>query len=283
MGARSERPAHRGRLPGRLTYIARRAYRYAPVIVDSYDVVYNRMRTDDVAFYTDLAMHARGQVLELGCGTGRILIKSAGAGATITGLDVSALMLDACRRKVAALPPEIAVRITLIEDDMTSFDLGRTFALVTIPFRAFSHLIMVEEQLACLQRVHRHLDVDGELVFDVFQPRVESLIDPHAADEVEDTPESPLPGGGTVRRTARRTAIDQTDQLIQVEFGYYVKDTNGNVERLSETFPFRYYYRYELEHLLARAGFKVAALYGWYDRSPLSGTPRDMIFVARKA
>ena len=241
------------------------------------------MRTDDVAFYADLAMHARGSVLELGCGTGRILIRSAAAGATITGLDVSPLMLDACRRKVAALPPEVAVRITLIEDDMTSFDLGRTYALVTIPFRAFSHLITVEEQRACLERVSRHLEDDGELVFDVFQPKPESLIDPHATDEVEDTPESPLPGGGTVRRTARRTAIDQIGQVIQVEFNYYIKDKDGNVERLSETFPLRYYYRYELEHLLAREGFKVAAIYGWYDKSPLNDTPRDMIFVARKA
>jgi SAM-dependent methyltransferase len=241
------------------------------------------MRTDDVAFYVDLAMHARGPVLELGCGTGRMLIPSAAAGATITGIDLSPLMLDACRRKVAALPPEVAVRITLIEDNMTSFDLARQFALVTIPFRAISHLITVEEQLACLQRIRRHLEDDGELVFDVFQPKPEALIDPNGAEEVEDTPESPLPGGGSVRRTARRTKIDQADQVMQVEFNYYIKDNDGNAERLTESFPFRYYYRYELEHLLALAGFKATAIFGWYDRSPLSDTPRDVIFIARKA
>jgi SAM-dependent methyltransferase len=241
------------------------------------------MRKDDVAFYTDLAMHARGPVLELGCGTGRILIESAAAGATITGLDLSPLMLDACRLKVSALSAEVAQRITLIEADMTAFDLKRRFALVTIPFRAFCHLIEVCDQLACLERVREHLEQDGELVFDVFQPRLDILIDPHATDEVEDTPESPLSGGRTVRRTARRLNLHQAEQTMQVEFNYYIKDARGNAERLTESFPFRYYFRYELEHLLARAGFQVAALYGWYDRSPVSEEPRELIFTARRA
>jgi SAM-dependent methyltransferase len=229
----------------------------------------------------DLAMHARGPVLELGCGTGRILIPSASAGAHITGLDLSPLMLDACRRKVAALPSDVALRIELIEDSMTEFDLGRRFALITIPFRAFSHLITVDEQLACLASVRRHLAKDGELVFDVFQPRLDFIIDPRAADETEDLPESPLPDGRTVRRTARRTQWRPSEQTFQIEFNYYIKDKSGDVERLQETFPFRYYFRFELDHLLARAGFEVAALYGWYDRSPLTDEPREMIFTAR--
>ncbi|MBV8171371.1 MAG: class I SAM-dependent methyltransferase [Candidatus Eremiobacteraeota bacterium] len=241
------------------------------------------MRTDDVAFYADCAMHARGPVLELGCGTGRILIASAAAGATVAGLDLSPLMLDACRRKIAKLPAEIAKRIELVEDDMRSFKLGRRFALITIPFRAFCHLINVDDQLACLRRVREHLDDEGELVFDVFQPRLDMLIDPRAGDEVEDTPESALGDGRTVRRTARRAKIRQAEQTMQVEFNYYIKSANGQVERLTESFPFRYYFRYELEHLLARAGLRVAALYGWYDRSPVSEQPRDLIFTARRA
>ncbi len=281
MGARPQRLAHRGRLPGSVA-IAERVYRYAPVIVDSYDVVYGHLRTDDVAFYVDLAMHARGPVLELGAGTGRILIPSAAAGAQMTGLDLSPLMLDAARRKLAALPREVAERVTLIEGSMTSFDLGRRYALITIPFRAFSHLITVEDQLACLACVHRHLADDGELVLDVFQPRLDLLIDTRGADEVEDLPESALPDGRTVRRTARRTAVRQREQVVQIEFNYYIKDRSGAVERLQESFPMRYYFRYEMEHLLARAGFDVAAFFGWYDRTPPAEEPREMIFIARR-
>jgi SAM-dependent methyltransferase len=245
--------------------------------------VYGHLRKDDVDFYVDLAMHARGPVLELGCGTGRILIPSAAAGAHITGVELSPLMLAACRHKLETLPKEVADRVTLVEGDMTTFDLGRRFALITIPFRAFSHLITVDAQVACLQRVGEHLADDGELVFDLFQPRLDVLLDPHAAQEVEDSPESALPDGRRVRRTARRMQWRQAEQIVQVEFNYYIKSREGAVEHLMETFPFRYFFRYEVEHLLARTGFDVAALYGWYDRSPLTEEPREMIFTARKA
>jgi SAM-dependent methyltransferase len=221
-------------------------------------------------------------VLELGCGTGRILIPSALAGATITGLDHSDLMITSCRRKVEALPEEIREHITLVEGSMTDFDLGTRFALVTIPFRAFSHLISVEHQLACLRRVVRHLEPGGELILDVFDPRLDLMLDHSGDDEVEDCPESPLPDRRTVRRTFRRLAWRQAQQTFQIEFNYYIKDAKGAIERLQELFPFRYFFRFELDHLLARAGLEVVARYRWYDRSPLTDEPKELIFTARK-
>jgi SAM-dependent methyltransferase len=263
--------------------ISERQYRYSPIIVDSYDVVYGRLRKDDVDFYVERARQARGPVLELGCGTGRILVPSALAGAQITGLDLSDLMLVACRRKVEALPADVRSRVTLVEGSMTAFDLARRFALITIPFRAFSHLVTVEEQLACLDCVARHLEPHGALILDVFEPRLDVMFDKSGHEETEDCPESPLPGGRTVRRTNRRLSWQPAAQTFQVEFNYYIKDAAGDVQRLQESFPFRYYFRHELEHLLARAGLEIVARYGSYDRSPLTDEPREMIITARKA
>ena len=282
MGARSKRTAHRGRLPRQLA-IPESLYRYTPAIVDSYDVVYGRLRTDDIAFYVDLALHANGPVLELGCGTGRILIPSAQAGATMTGLDHSELMLAACRRKADALPADVRARIVLKPGDMTDFQLGRRFGLITIPFRAFSHLITVDQQLACLACVRRHLATGASLVFDVFDPNMQRLTDLKRGEETEDCPESPLADGRSVRRTNRVTAVDLAAQTFQVEFNYYFKDQDGRSEHARESFPLRFYFRDELERLLARAGFEVVALYGWYDRSALSSESREMIFLTRKA
>ena len=59
-------------------------------------------------------------------------------------------------------------------------------------------------------------------------------------------------------------------------------DTNGKTERVVNGFPMRYFFRYEVEHLLARAGFEVVELYGDYDKSPLVDESPEMIFVARK-
>lgn len=281
MGARSERTAHRGRFSGQLA-IPESLYRYTPALVDSYDVVYGRLRTNDVDFYVDLARNANGPVLELGCGTGRILIPSAQAGASMTGLDHSELMLAACQRKAEALPADVRARVVLKHGDMTKFQLGRRFGLITIPFRAFSHLITVEQQLACLASVRRHLATEALLAFDVFQPNLQRLIDPAIGEEVEDCPESPLHGGRSVRRTNRITQVDLAEQTLQVEFNYYFKDQADRSEHAREAFPFRYYFRYELEHLLARAGLETVALYGGFDRRPLTGAS-EFIFLARPA
>src|SRR5207253_2377433 len=98
----------------------------------------------DVSFYVDEARNSGAPVLELGCGTGRILIPIAETGIEIVGLDAAQSMLDIARRKVAALPEETQRRIELTEGDMRHFDLGRRFSLVLIPYRAFLHLLTVE-------------------------------------------------------------------------------------------------------------------------------------------
>lgn len=241
------------------------------------------MRRDDVNFYADLARKARGAVLELGCGTGRVLVPCAAAGAMITGLDLSDLMIEACRRKLEAQPAEVQTRATLVVGDMTAFELNADFALVILPFRGIQHLIDVDSQLACLRNAHRHLAHDGRLALDVFRPRMEFIVDPGRIQEQEDCPESPLPDGRTVRRTARTTEVHTAEQWFQVEFNYYITDAAGKTERLSESFPMRYYFRYELEHLLGRTGFDIERLYGNFDGSPFGDESQEMIVVAKKA
>ena len=79
----------------------------------------------DVAFFVEMAQASGGQVLEIGCGTGRVLIPTARAGIEIVGLDLSPHMLSICRENLAQEPPEVQARVQLIEGDMRSFDLGR--------------------------------------------------------------------------------------------------------------------------------------------------------------
>src|SRR5579863_9439768 len=121
-----------------------------PEIAELYDNIPLYRDRKDAAFYVDLCRAAGGQILELGCGTGRILIPAAAAGCTITGLDQAGFMLDRCRTKLQTLASEVQKRVTLVEADMTNFSLGRTFALVTVPFRPLQHLVSVEEHLGLL-------------------------------------------------------------------------------------------------------------------------------------
>ncbi|MCU1336624.1 MAG: type 12 methyltransferase [Bryobacterales bacterium] len=101
-------------------------YEAVPELPELYDQIPSYQARRDAEFYVDLCREARGEVLELGCGTGRVLISAAEAGCTMTGLDQSRFMLERCRRKVRSLAPEVKNRVTLVEADMTNFTLDRS-------------------------------------------------------------------------------------------------------------------------------------------------------------
>src|SRR6516162_4197801 len=97
-------------------------YNTHPELAELYDHIpaYNSRR--DVDFYVDLCRQT-GEVLELGCGTGRVLLAAAQAGCAVTGLDNSKHMLARCRAKADASGSGVRDRITLVEADMTDFQL----------------------------------------------------------------------------------------------------------------------------------------------------------------
>jgi hypothetical protein len=106
--------------------------------------------------------------------------------------------------------------------------------------------------------------------------------DPKFTIESEDVPEVKLPDGRRVRRCHRIAGFHQAEQYNDIELIYYVTYPDGQKERLVQEFPFRYFFRYEVEHLLARCGFRVVGLFGNYDRSPLTDRSPEMIYVAEK-
>ena len=252
-------------------------------LADLYDLVYESARRRDMEFFIDYSRKAAARTLELGCGTGRVLIPTAAAGCDITGLDLSPFMLRRCREKLSRQSEEVQHRVRLVEGNMTDFHAGETYALVTTPFRPFQHLISVEEQAACLRCANRHLVSGGLLILDLFHPLPARLVPyPGHEREVEDTPEKELPDGRRLRRTSRVTGFHRHEQYNDIELIYYVTHPDGRRERLVQAFPFRYFFRYEVEHLLELCGFRVVDLFGNFDRSPFSSDSPEMIFIAGK-
>jgi SAM-dependent methyltransferase len=251
-------------------------------VSDFYDTMYNHLARRDIEFFVDYSKNAGGKTLELGCGTGRVLIPTAVAGCEITGLDFSLYMLQKCREKLISQPEKVQSRIKLIQGDMTKFKTGEKYALATIPFRPFQNLITVAEQKACLDCIHRHLAAKGKLVFDVFHTFLPRLIDTKYFMEMEVGPTLKLPDGRVVQRTNRTAAFHHAEQYNDIELIFYVDYPDGRKERLVHAFPMRYYYRYEIEHLLGLCGFKILEFYGDFDKSSFSEESPEMIFVAEK-
>lgn len=254
---------------------------YEDFVAELYDHLPVTAGRKDVEFYLGQAKAQGGPILELGCGTGRVLLPLARAGYRITGVDLAEAMLARARAKLAQEPQEVQERVLLRRGDMTDFDLG-TFALTIIPFRPFQHLLTAEAQLACLRCVHAHLGNGGRLVFDLFQTDPRRMFDEVFLRESATFAEFEMADGRRVRTTDRVTAFHRAEQKNDVEMIFYVRHPDGRTERLVHAFTVRYFFRYEVEHLLARCGFRVAELYGNFDRSPLRDDSPDMIFVAER-
>jgi ubiquinone/menaquinone biosynthesis C-methylase UbiE len=243
---------------------------YERILARTYDAVYGVVRdpSDDVAFYVEQARESGGPVLELGCGTGRILIPTARSGPSCVGLDASPEMLAVLRGKN---PPE---NVELVNGRMEAFDLGeRRFRLVTAPFRAMQHLLDVEAQLRTLENVRRHLAPGGAFVFDVFDPKLDRMA---ILEEPESEGVSFILDGHEMRRreSIRR---DLSSQVMTVIF----RVEGGPVGLQGTTeIKMRWYYRYELEHLLKRAGFANLTFYGGFAKRPWRAG-EDITVVAR--
>src|SRR5262249_23671419 len=161
-------------------------------------------------FFVEAARTSGGPVLEIGCGTGRVLIPTARAGIDIVGLDASAGMLDVCRKRILEESDAVQSRVRLVQADMRNFNLVQKFNLVTLPFRPFQHLTTVDEQLSCLTLIHRHLAESGRLILDLFNPWLEALVSDNLGQESEAEPEFRMPDG---RRVIRRRRIVSRDYL----------------------------------------------------------------------
>jgi SAM-dependent methyltransferase len=251
---------------------------------DLYDVITPDDFRGDVEWYRSKARLTGGPVLELGAGTGRITLAIAGDGIEVHALDSHAGMREALARKCAALPPETQKLVTIAPGDMGAFDLAQRFALVIAPFRAFLHNLTTETQLACLRRVHRHLQPGGAFAFNVFHPSLEFMS--HHAGALAGvwrwrTTHALQNGGQVLRSEANR--YDTVRRVVHSQHRYEVYDAAGDLERtFLHSLELAYLYPADIERLLADTGFVDTRIYGDFSERPLSRDQDELVVEARR-
>jgi SAM-dependent methyltransferase len=254
------------------------AYYTAPLGVETYDLLVNCVGaiTGDVAFYLECARKFGEPVLELGCGTGRVLVELAKAGHEVSGLDLSSAMLAVARAKVEAAEG-ISKRVQLVEGDMTNFELGQKFSLVLVPARAFQHVIEPDAQRAALKCMHRHLNRGGHLVVDLFDPRLD-LLTPDGASSPRELRQS---GGDVVTRQVVSRQIDFVRQVLSEQMRIERLDPQGRSIASEETsWSLRWTMRQEMAYLLELCGFEIVAEYSDFKRSP-PAYGKEQVWVAK--
>jgi len=247
---------------------------YGPTGAPLYDAASSRLRgaSGDAAFYLSLAKKTGGPVLELGCGSGRVLLPIARAGLDCVGLDPSPTML--ARLKKNGLPWNLRV----VRARMQSFDLpGRRFALIYSAFRAFQHLLTVEDELSCLAAARRHLAPGGTFALDVFAPKLDRI----AVQKEPEFLEVQWKDGDTEVRRLASVSRDPATQVFDVKFRHELRRPGKRPESRTVTTKMRWIFRYELEHLLARAGFRDIEVFGGFDRRPYDYFSGETVVIAR--
>jgi SAM-dependent methyltransferase len=233
---------------------------------------------EDLLLYQELARRCGGPILEPMCGSGRLLVPLARAGYRLAGVDIASKLLARARTKLAAAG--LLGQVELIEADIRQTAPAGPFALAIVALNSFMHLSSAVDQLAALGQIRAALQPDGLLVLDLFNPDLRALAGYNG--EVVFDKSFCLDDGTCVQKFVSQHA-NTAAQIIYVHFIYDELDAEGRIRRTILPFTMRWLYRYEIEHLLARAGFALEAIYGSYDLDEYRAESEQMLAVARKA
>jgi SAM-dependent methyltransferase len=223
---------------------------------------------DDEAFYRGLAAETGGPILDVGCGTGRVAVALASDGREVVGVDLSAPMLRRAEEGRAALPADIAARLSFRQADMLTLDLERTFALVLTPSRVFQFALTADAQRQALAALRSHLRPEGRLVLDLFDPRLEFVVPSGEATPRGGEVVHPRTGNRVRWEVARRMP-DPARQLIVEDWTFTEIDAAGEAMRTdTERLSLRWSLRSEMRLLFELTGLEVIAEYGDFEGGP---------------
>jgi SAM-dependent methyltransferase len=248
------------------------------LIAKYYDFLHGDME-EDLPMWQTLARGITAPILEVGCGTGRLLTHLAQTGHTLTGIDLSEVALSAAQAKLQAAG--LTEQVDLHQADMRKFDLSqKNFSLAMVALNTFMHCQTIDDQLATLYAIHHHLQPNGQLIIDLFHPDPLMLAEVDGrlyfeAETVDDLT-------GHTMQWYWRHDIDLAHQMRHLTYVLDEIDPEGLIHRATVPFSLRFVYRFEMELLLNTTGFSLAAVYGSYELDPFDSHSPRMIFVAKK-
>jgi SAM-dependent methyltransferase len=249
-----------------------------------YDVEHDRVN-EDIECYQELILQAdlrAPAILEVGCGTGRVLARLAAAGYTVTGVDPSDAMRQRCARRMAALPERVSRRVRLLAGDAEHLPFGDDdqFELALFSLNTFAHLLTVQTRRDALRAVAAHLRPGALLLLDLDLLGTRRLAE--TAGQLWWRGTWPLPENNAVLLSHLLTAAPSaTPGVLDVTHFYDAHEQGGEVRRSISSMSLALLSKGEVEVALQFAGFVVDEVYGGYDLAPWDDSAARAIFMAR--
>jgi len=229
----------------------------------------------DVDVHLGFARRFGGPVLEMACGSGRLLAPLARAGFEVTGVDSSGAMLERARSRLAAL----GLEARLVEQRLESLHLDGQFRTILVGLDSFGLLPRREDQLAAMRGAREHATHDAALVIDVANGNLRGASEPPEELLHDLTMPDPETGRPITKFVLRRPR--PSEQLDELMFFYDEQDERGFLRRSMIELKLRWFTRFELELLLQSAGWRVDEVYGNYELEEFGPQSDRLIVVAR--
>ncbi|MDQ2888620.1 MAG: class I SAM-dependent methyltransferase [Chloroflexota bacterium] len=244
------------------------------LIAPFYDIEHAQFG-EDLDMYRNFAELSGGKILELACGSGRVLLPLAQDSYAVTGVDTSAAMLAIARDRLQE--SGLSGRVTLVQQDVSVLDLGQKFRLAFIALGSFGHIATRKTQRLTLSAVRAHLSPGGTFIVDISNADARYMegLGSHILHQ------------GTWWRddgtllTHFVSPTNATDShLLELTHFYDQHSQSGTVQRTTVTTHLYLFERSEIELLLEQAGFVVKDVYGDYDFGPYQLESPRMICIA---
>lgn len=232
----------------------------------------------DQAFFRCILQDHPGPALDVGCGTGRLLLDFLQVGHDIDGVEPSADMRVLLQRNAAArgLAPVVYDQV------MQRLDLPRTYQVIIVPCGSFQLVIDRDEAIETLRRFHQHLDRGGVLVLTISNMLGILEVKHAGAGEWGFRARQALPDGTELEKHARLDALHRLEQTLESTVRYRRLRGDEVVEEHLCTGDMRWYVLHELTLMLEQTGFGDIRITGGYTDAALTEDDDVLTFVATR-
>lgn len=231
----------------------------------------------DIDLFISYAERLDAPTLELGAGSGRVVVPLAARAIAITGIDRSEEMLRIARARCAAA----GVTARLVQAEVTGYRFAERFGLIVSAADSFLHLETAADQLAALRLAREHLLPNGRLLLDLPALGAGGWDDWQPGARAAELVWSGIGPDGALLQHFQSYASDPATQVRRVTHLFDEFENGGSVRRTTVSYRLRFIFPGELPLLAGAAGLAVDDLYGDYDlRTYTSGCDR-MIAVLR--
>ena len=237
---------------------------------------YNLFADDsDIPFFLKYAKKQGAPILDIAAGAGRVSFALASGGFEVVALEISPSMLEVARNRLESMDQSVANKVTIIEGDMTNFNLDRKFSLVIIP-SSFSHALTKDAQLSTLQCIHDHLSDSGIFILDIYPGAIQ-----HEHAGFRENPVL-LPDGTTVEREGEIKS-DMLRQIMELNLRYIVRDSDQNIiEEVNVESSAALLFDREVDLLIRQSGFEIEKELGGFDESAYTPESFRRILILKK-